>query len=501
MTPQELATLTSAVSALGTAINTQIAFTKQQEMATAEMEAYAEEHEKITENTKKLNASFKKLGNELLNISKEGMKFASTIGVSATRGMELEISNRLAVAKQLFNFNANLAVSVEQVKAAQQGFSEAFIGAAEGMKISSEGTVALVSDLKKGFKSEFEPTAETFRILTQMGMSTTEQFDAFRRATGRASISNNQLATLYNKNTLSFLLYGNSFAKAAVNAEKLGINLASVQAAQEGLVTNLDGTIDTVAQMNQLGASIDFGNLVRIAEQEGPAALMAYVRSTVPANMMQSASTRALFKQLGISVEDYLKSGQEQQSASQQLEQRMTAAADKTGGTTRAISILGAVVGRLQQVLTGSFLGLALSAYSAAAALSKTGATGALSMLSALGPWGIALGAVAAIGTSIYAANTAKTSDDMYSAGYGSRTLVTPTGAYALNNADDIIAGTKLFSKGSLNVGDNSGLEQKVSQLIDRLSTASTVINIDGSTQMVNRIGLSEVRMTRQQRA
>ncbi|MFN9898016.1 MAG: hypothetical protein ACK55Z_04300, partial [bacterium] len=179
-------------------------------------------------------------------------------------------------------------------------------------------------------------------------------FDAFRRATGRASLSNNQLATLYNKNQLSFLLYGNSFAKAAVNAERLGINLASVQAAQEGLVTNLDGTIDTVAQLNQLGANIDFGNLTRIAETEGPDALMAYVRATVPANLMQSASTRALFKQLGISVEDYIKSGDAQQSAANQLERQMTDAAKETNGfvdaityATRAINVLMTTFGGL----------------------------------------------------------------------------------------------------------------------------------------------------------
>jgi len=113
------------------------------------------------------------------------------------------------------------------------------------------------------------------------------------------------------------------------------------------LVTNLDGTIDTVAQINQLGGQIDFGNLIRVAETEGPAALMAYVRATVPANLMQSASTRALFKQLGISVEDYIKSGGEQVSAADAIEAKMTEAATATGKTTKTLGELGGIASKL----------------------------------------------------------------------------------------------------------------------------------------------------------
>lgn len=291
---------------------------------------------------------------EAINVGNAGFKLATTLGTSATKGVELEINNRKALFSQIGKVNADLAVSMDQLNAAQTGFTEAFVGLRAGTQISAEGSRQFASDLNKGFGSEFQATPETFRILTQMGMSSATQMQAFTKATGRASLSSGQLATLYNKNTLSFLLYGNSFGRAAVQAERLGVNLASVQAAQEGLVTNLDGTIDTVAQMNQLGANIDFGNLVRIAETEGPDALMAYVRSTVPANMMQSASTRALFKQLGISVEDYMKSGQKQVSAADQLEAKMTEAAtaaskeaEVLAGVTRANQLLEDTLGEL----------------------------------------------------------------------------------------------------------------------------------------------------------
>ena len=512
---------------------------------TAATQESTKEKKKETDETKKSSQALKdlkdkslSLGKELLNIANAGVKFGTAVGTTATRGVQLEIQNRLAVASQLANFNANLAVTVEQLKAAQTGFSDVFIGAAAGMQLSSKGSVEFVRNLKEGFGAEFEPTAETFRTLTQLGISTTEQFNALRVASGRAGLSANQLSTLYNKNQLSFLLYGNSFAKAAVNAERLGVNLASIQAAQEGLVTNLDGTIDTVAQINQLGGQIDFGNLIRVAEQEGPDALMAYVRATVPANLMQSASTRALFKQLGISVEDYIKSGGEQVSAADAIEAKMTEAATATGKTTKTLGELGGIASKLSSGLMGSFGGLAIAAYAAAAALIKVAASGAMQATLLKGLGGVAGGAIgmgvgtalgtaaggtttgsltgsvigsilggiagsfipggtligASIGGSLggYFGGLATTpANDMYSAGYGSRTLVTPKGAFALNNADDIIAGTNLFPKGSLRAGtDNSDLVRKVDNLITALSNATTTINVGGNMQTVPRLQL-----------
>jgi hypothetical protein len=540
---------------------------------------------------------------EALNVGNAGFKLAETLGTSATRGVQLEISNRKALFNQLGRVSTDLSVSMDQLNAAQTGFTEAFVGLREGTQISAEGSRAFAQDLKQGFGSEFKATPETFRILTQMGMSSARQMDNFRKATGQASLSSGQLATLYNKNTLSFLLYGNSFGKAAVQAEKLGINLASIQAAQEGLVTNLDGTIDTVAQINQLGGQIDFGNLVRIAEQEGPDALLAYVRATVPEQLMQSASTRALFKQLGISVEDYMKSGQKQVSAAEELEKRMTETATASdalthgiAGTTRANNILEDAFGDLARALKDAIAGLGrfvkdliiagitaklasiggarggaggggggMSALgrigmgltglsigrggaTAGAALveqgkTKTGvATGAglgalgafltgVALLGAIPTGGASLALLAAgtaaggIGAGAYAYSAGRSAreeraremgmtieqfdefqrqqrqpvipaqDLLSTPGYGQRTLVTPKGTFALNNADTLLAGTNLFGQNT-NVqstrerNDNTVLVRKIDELITMLSTATTTINVNGSVQRVPRMQL-----------
>jgi hypothetical protein len=504
----------------------------------------------LNEETKKLTNNLKKVGNELLRIGDAGIKFASAIGTSATRGVELELRNRGALISQLsqlFSVERDRIVSIAQQQAAQQALTDSFISTREGFELSAKGTQAFAANLKGGFKSEFQLTSESLRALVTTGMATEAQFEKFRQASGRASLSSGQFANIVNKNTLSFLLYGPKFAKAAVDAEKLGISLASVQAAQEGLVTNLDGTIDTVAQLNQLGAQVDFGTLIRVAEQEGPDALLAYARATIPANLLQSSSTRALFRQLGISAEDFLKAGGQQKSAAESIEEQMTQAAQKTNDFGATLLTIGS---RAKELLIGSFGAVAVAGYFAAASLLKVGfsglassisnlASGFTAMLTPLGLLattiagivgifygrslveqgkvgtgilaGVASGALAGavlggsagfgigalpgalIGASIglVGAGTATPANDMYSAGYGSRVLVTPKGAFALNNADDIIAGTNLFPKGSLRAGsDNSDLVRKVDNLITALSNANTTINVGGNMQTVPRLQL-----------
>jgi DNA-binding ferritin-like protein (Dps family) len=90
--------------------------------------------------------------------------------------------------------------------------------------------------------------------------------------------------------------------------------------------------------------------------------------------------------------------------------------------------------------------------------------------------------------------------DDMV--GYGARTLITPTGAVALNNNDTVIAGTNLFKgddvasfpKGKLSLGGGSGkLEELMSTLIDVTRSTKIGVNLDGRA-----VGTGIVRATYQ---
>lgn len=557
----------------------------------ADAEAKLEKAERKREQAvDKAMSAFAKLGNEVLDMAKAGTNFARVVGTTATRGVQLELKNRSAVLSQLGKIEADRMVSMQQMQSAQSALTDTFISTRAGMQLSAEGTARFAQTLKGGFKSEFELTGASLQALTVIGASTEGQMNAFRQATGRASLSSTQLSTIVNKNSMSFLLYGKSFAKAATDAERMGVSLAAIQSAQEGMVSNLDNVIDTVAQLNQLGAGIDFGTLVQKLEQEGPDAVLKYLSSTTPGNLFQSTSFRALFNQLGINSEQILRQ-QQVGSAADAIEAQMTEsekAVSKTAKalteTGRASDILGTTFGKLGLTAFGASMALIqLSISSKALAATQMmqsrmsmmgggpGGMGKMSMLRGAGMGGVGMGGammgglgMLGVGSSVlggYSAGKEKSAsgvfgsiltgalggaaagaafggvgavpgaivgallaggsslmgysqaNDMFS-GYGSRTLLTSGGAYALNNKDTVIAGTNLFKgnditsfgEGALRLEKTSNqrsdkqtestsrLDMKIDQLITAITNANTVITVNGNVERTaKRMGMATV--------
>jgi hypothetical protein len=297
----------------------------------------------------KITSTGKAVAKEFMSIADAGAKLSSTLGTSLTRGTQLELSNRMSLLGQLRNIEVDRMATMEQIVAAEKSFVDVFGAARKGMQLSAEGATQFASELKEAAGGNFTLTAAALQGMITAGISGAQGLDKFKKSTGLANISNERLAQLINKNSLSFMLYGPRFAKAAQEAEKLGISLASVQSAQESMVTNLDGTIDTVAQINQLGGQIDFGTLTRINEFEGPEATLKYLQSTIPPSLFQSASTRALLKGFGISVEDLMKrQGSVQDQAANTIEARLTELTEPVSTIAKNMATLGAIIEKLK---------------------------------------------------------------------------------------------------------------------------------------------------------
>lgn len=296
---------------------------------------------KLTAEVNATADSFINLGKEFFSIVAAGAKLANSFGQTVTQGIRQEFRNRTAITAQLFTADRDRIISNEQLVSAQQALTDTFLSTREGTELSAEGATAFAASLKGGFKSDFKLTGDSMRALITAGVATESGFENLRKSSGRASLSNDQLSRMVSKNSLSFMLYGPKFAKAATEAERLGINLAGVQSAQESMVTNLDGTLDTLNQVNQLGAQIDFGTLMRLNEFEGPQATLKYLQSTIPPSLFQSASTRALLKGFGISTEDLMKrQGSAQDKAAKTMEDAMTKMAEPMGALASLISDL-----------------------------------------------------------------------------------------------------------------------------------------------------------------
>lgn len=307
-----------------------------------------------------------RVGREFLNVANAGVALAETLGTTATQGVQTELNNRQTIFDSIFSLETDRMVSMQQLTAAQDALASTFSGVANGMMVDSRGVRDFGAALKGGFKSEFALTSQSMRALITAGVSTEAEFENLRKASGRASLNHVQLSNLVNKNSLSFMLYGPKFIKAAQEAEKLGISLASVQSAQESMVTNLDGTLDTLNQLNQLGAQIDFGTLTQLNEFQGPEATLKYLQSTIPPALFQSASTRALLRGFGISTEDLMKrQGSVQDRTAASIEDSLTKIAEPAGKlaegltTTKAIlRAFGESIGDITKAVIGAIVGL-----------------------------------------------------------------------------------------------------------------------------------------------
>ncbi len=314
----------------------------------------------------KVASAGKAVAREFMSIVDAGAKLSSTLGVTLTRGTELELKNRLSLLAQIGRVEIDRMATMQQIQAVEKSFVDAIGGARQGMEISAEGATQFASRLKAAAGGEFSMTTSAMQAMITAGIGGAQGLETFKKATGLRSVSEQRFAQLVNKNSLSFMLYGPRFAKAAQEAEKLGISLAQVQSAQESMVTNLDGTIDTIAQVNQLGGQIDFGTLTQINEFQGPEATLKYLQSTIPPALFQSASTRALLKGFGISVEDLMK-GQEsvQKSAADKIEEQLTTLQKPIGAIAKVMAGLGAIVEKLKNsfgplIMAVGGLGIAL---------------------------------------------------------------------------------------------------------------------------------------------
>jgi hypothetical protein len=434
-----------------------------------------------SKNQKFAAEALKKFGVSLAELGNSAVSLASKLGVTAVRGVELELAARTNAAAQFVTLGANIAATSEQIKAVYAASSDAFVNFPAGMTANTEASAKFASELKKIFGSEFTLTSNTLKNFGILGLTTSEQLEQFKIATGRAGFSGAQLDKVLSRNIPSLLIFGQGAARSAINLDRIGVSLEQYRSVQQGVVTNLEGTLDTVNQLNQLGATIDFSSFVRISELEGPEAAFRYLDQNIPDALLRtSTSFRALTEQLpGVKVEDLLRGGME--PAVMTLEQQFTELAKPDGPLDLFTKTLISTTRGIQEA-TG------VPGGSLAVDIGKKIAVGAASILV-----GTFFGAPAGLATATILGNDVVSS-------YGDRTLVTPKGNIALNNNDTVIAGTNLMPKGTVQMADNSALASKIDSLIDTINSATTTVNIDGNTQTVKRIQLAEVT-TRFQRA
>lgn len=391
-----------------------------------------------------------------------GFEVAGTIGLTRRAGIQL-ITDLRQAQEIIADFSPDAFASFEQTLDVVTSAGQQFTGLREGLQFSGDGLYSFATQLNQGFKAPFNLTKQSLDALIVTGMSTATQFEQFRKSTGRAALSSEQFTNIVGRNNLAFLIYGDKIARGIVDLDRVGVNVGATIATQEGIVGNLEGTLDAVNQLNMLGAQINFEQLIRLSELGTPVETFQYLLRTIPADLLKSTTSfRLLAKAIpGLDPEALLRAQAGNVAAADSIERSLTE-------PQRAIGLFSNGVAEAAQkavTLPETFAGVLL----------RTGAA----VGSAAGQVG---GAAATV-----------LGKDVIS-GYGDRTLVTPTGNIALKNNDTVIAGTQLFSEGSIRMStDNTALHRKLDNLISAIMSANTTVNVDGSTKTMPRISLAGV--------
>lgn len=241
-----------------------------------------------------------------MKMAAEGIQKAASLSLTAQEGVAMEFTNQYQSVKSIFTMDPNRIVSKEALYAAQESALSAMGGMREGMELNAEGIKSMVQDMRTGLNSQIVPTAETFRTLSMVGLRPTiEDMNKLREATGRAALGQPQLDVL-NRNRSALQIFGLQVGKTALDLERAGISFQAVMAGGESYVTNLDGALDSIAQLNQLGSNIDFGQLTMLSEFD-PAKALEYASQNISTEQLQSSSFRALLQSLpGIDMQSLL---------------------------------------------------------------------------------------------------------------------------------------------------------------------------------------------------
>lgn len=253
----------------------------------------------------RIKAVGKALGDGIKIIT-DGISQAREIGLSAEAGTAIGVESQVESIKTIFTFDANKMFSPKEIQTSVGNVTQALNGFSSGL-VPSTSQVAKFRDSLAGANIQGQPTAETFKALAMVGATTASDFNALRAATGRQSISTNTLSGIINRNLTSVSVFGTSMLKRALDFDRLGISLDSLIKGGESYVTNLDGQIDAIAQLGQLGTNIDFEKLTMLQEFD-PAKAQEYVASLINSEDLRSSSYRALLGQIGgINVQEILK--------------------------------------------------------------------------------------------------------------------------------------------------------------------------------------------------
>lgn len=406
-------------------------------------------------------------------------------------------------AKNLAQQAKELGVSSQQMVAARRVFMTATMGNLSEAKSQQDKAI---------------------QIFTQKGLTGKEALEAISK-----------YSELYARNGVRF---ADSFARAAADAKKIGVDLSKVDQIGDNIIDNFEGFLESQAELGAMGFNFDTSRLAEIAETGDTGALLNELRSELASTgkditKLRRSEQLALSQAFGIPMAELQRlagptaAGGEKTLSPEELQKEnnktlgeavkflmgMSGAAMVTntllgiiiqainfyGGLMTAKSALSAfggaagTLGRIGMGATGAAIGVGgamLGRSLVEEGKTKTGiGVGALAggvggalLAAALAPFtgggSLALYAGLAGGGALlgggYSAMGMKGDDVVSQPGYGNRILQTPTQTISLNNDDNVVAYADDM------VAKNTGIELlSKGSIVSNTPTQQPIVNID----------------------
>lgn len=325
----------------------------------------------------------------------------------------------------------------------------------------------------------------------------------FIREFRAAGLTANQALVFAAKNAnlvaIAGVKYADELARAAANAQRIGVGIEKTEALADGLVGNFEGALERFSELRALGVEVDFNRLAGVAATGTPEEIVKELSTQLGGNkaLLEEVQRNrflkvAIERDLGLSIADVKRLA----GVAEQPEVRTQEEANQESLTTisKFLPVIAKSLGALITVI-----GVAKSAQIGASFGPLIGA--ALGSVIAPG-FGTAIGAAIGGGIGFGATKLISGNDVISQPGYGSRVLTTESGTIALNNRDTVIAGTQLLSAGELQMSKTPSVPQesqtnvnvdmsKLEAKLDKLASAFTGMKIEMDGNTVGRVSLN----------
>lgn len=323
---------------------------------------------------------------KVLNDLVKGVRdFQQQLGINAGAAAKLKFTNLISsidsYASTILSFEHRAGVSIEQIEQAQQAFQAEFGGV-----ITTRAATDLARQAKElGVSTQQLATARRVfmtQTMGNVGEAKRVQDRFMAEFTRKGLTSKDAMEAIGNYSELlarNGTRFATSFARAAADAKKIGVDLGKVDQIGDNIIGDFEGFLEKSAELGAMGFGFDTSRLAEIAESGDTGALFTELRSQLASTgkditKLRRSEQLALSNAFGIPMAELQRLAQrgnegsgEQLTEQGQTNQKLERLVNFTEGIGKVLSYISTGLGALHTLIlwkierntskTGSIIG------------------------------------------------------------------------------------------------------------------------------------------------